>query len=247
MRADLEDAADGALQWVWSGPGAADERCTAAVQEALELGPSAAFLSHDRPESFLARAVAVRALRGGPLRCNLRVGELTHPQQSMIEASTRVRVAASYLVFGLLLCVLNMAWWGLLQHREARVQRSLTELARELAGNPSVPRGQEVLVARRSLERQRPLNAAFLAAFQPSLTVRLADVLETAHAEHIALETLSLRGDFISMHGTSDSWSGGQKLEALLSSSGFSVDLERRDAGADERVHFSITGVPAHE
>ncbi|MBN1268707.1 MAG: hypothetical protein JXB04_03900 [Kiritimatiellae bacterium] len=251
LRAELDASAEHPVQWVWTGPGAAEAACVDALREALALGPAAKFLAHREPAPFLARALAERALadgarpqRGGPaLLCNFRAGDLVHPQQRRMETAGRVRVAAAYLALGLLLCALSLAWRVILHYRDAAAQTALTSLAQELTGGGRVERGQEVLLARRAVEDRRPLDAAFVEAFQPSLTVLLAGLLDVARDGGVVLDTLSLRRDAVSATGSGEDWPGGRGLAQFLEESGFEVEFKPQDAAADERVHFTLKGV----
>ncbi len=56
----------------------------------------------------------------------------------------------------------------------------------------------------------------------------------------MAIEYLSLKKDAVSIRGAAVEWSQGELLAALLRDRGFTADIQRQDAGADERVHFTI-------
>ena len=43
--------------------------------------------------------------------------------------------------------------------------------------------------------------------------------------------------------GFGDRWDSGTFLEKELQQNGYQTDLQRRDAGADEMVHFVLKGV----
>ncbi|MCZ7593080.1 MAG: hypothetical protein M5U15_13520 [Kiritimatiellae bacterium] len=51
-----------------------------------------------------------------------------------------------------------------------------------------------------------------------------------------------IRPQSLLLNGTAADWNDGEKLAAALSGDSWRVVIERSDAGADERVHFKITG-----
>ncbi len=52
---------------------------------------------------------------------------------------------------------------------------------------------------------------------------------------------LSLSRDRVHVTGTARSWNGGDELLTVLKRSGYPAKLDRKDAGADGIVPFSIT------
>ncbi|MDD4871699.1 MAG: hypothetical protein PHR77_14165, partial [Kiritimatiellae bacterium] len=71
---------DADVRWMWTGPGVGDAALFGKLQESLRSEWPGTSIVHDKPETFLARAVATRALLAGPLRCNLRSGTFLHPR-----------------------------------------------------------------------------------------------------------------------------------------------------------------------
>lgn len=243
IRAYLSDPVPRSVQWVWSGVGATDGRCTSALEGSLDFGVSTSFLSHKDPAFFCARALAVCGLSGRSRDCNFRAGDLVHPDARDREQSRRVRTALAYASLGLCLCVLNGIWLGVLQYRERRAQQQLTALAQSMDPLVTVQYGQEIRAAERALEQQQTLHEPFVNVFQPSLTKVINDVLTTARTGGMQLNTLTVRRDYVSLHGVSDHWADCDALVTALSRHGYLVDTpERQDAGADEKVHFTIKG-----
>jgi hypothetical protein len=192
------------------------------------------------PSRFLARAVAESALESEPLSCNFRIGPLAHPEEIRHRSRRKSRIAAVFLAAGLWLCGLNAGWRVLLARQREAVQEKLTFLAQQMSQMSRAPKGQEVLVAERAIREQAPLAAPFLEAFEPSLTTVIAEIVGLAHKHNMAIEYLSLKKDAVSVRGTAAEWSQGELLAGLLRGHGFIVDIQRQDAGADERVHFTI-------
>ena len=103
-----------------------------------------------------------------------------------------------------------------------------------------MPRGQEVLVAERAGREQAPLTAPFLEAFEPSLMNLVGGIVDLARKQNMTLEFLSLKKDDAIIRGAAAEWSQGELLAGLLRNLGFTTEIQRQDAGADERVHFTL-------
>ncbi len=242
LRAQLPDAAEQTLQWVWAGPGAARPEPLQPLQEAMAEIGSFRFLRHEKPSSFLARAMAERALRPGPLRCNFRTGGLAHPQESKRQDRGRTRTAVSFLAAGLVLCAMNLAWRVALAQKKNQVQAAVMEMARSLSPSSRIEKGQEVVIVQRALEQRARQTAPALRAFEPSLMGLVADLLKEARQGGIDIEALSLRADSATIQGAAGDWNRCDALVARLQKAGMTTSVERQDAGADERVHFAVKG-----
>jgi hypothetical protein len=227
------------LQWAWTGPGAEQPEAVDLLRAALPASAPTIF-THDRASSFLARALASRALQAGALRCNLRMGALEHPHAADVRRQHHTRVLAGTLVAGVLLCAVNGAWRFTVNQRQDALQASITALARELTQGARVPRGQEVVTVRRMLKERAPQTAPFTESFTPSPRQLLRSVLASAAARHLVLESASLRKDSILLNGHGADWNSCEMLASLLRDEHWRVDLDRRDAGADEQVHFTL-------
>lgn len=238
--AQWPQAGEPAVQWVWTGPGAARTDLLDAVRAALADAGHVLFLSHREPDTFLARALATRAAADEPLACNFRTGEFAHPLATRRRDAAVARTALLLLAAGLLLGAMNGTWRGFLARRTARVQADVNETAQRLAKMSRIPRGQEVLVARRAIEERAGLTVPFLRAFDPSLANLVGDLLEAAREQAVMLDTLSIRADSATVGGAAEDWNRCETLAALLRDRGYSASVERQDAGTDERVHFTI-------
>ena len=74
------------------------------------------------------------------------------------------------------------------------------------------------------------------------VSIRLADLLRMTDEHGFRLESLQVQRDYTSAAGSSPDWDLCERLSTYLQGQGFEVQLKRQDAGADERVHFSIQG-----
>jgi len=232
------------VQWIWTGPGAEDERGLRALER--ELGEARlAFFCLPDPSYFLCRALSTRSLRETPLAVNFREGPFIHPRVQRRLTTQRRATAWTAIAAGLLLGLLSAGWVYLLDARDRALQAELTATAQKLARLSSIPRGQEVLIVRRAMENRTGVNAVFADAFRSSLTVLLTDILRVAGRYGLTLHQLSLRPNMVSARGTSEDWNSCRQLEQFLSAAGFDVTMDLPDAGADELVHFSLEGVRA--
>jgi hypothetical protein len=231
------------LQWLWAGPLAAQP----AVVEKWEADLSArrpgltAKVARD-PETFLARALAARALTVGPCRCNLRSGPFTHPLIARRQARVPYRLAIGLLAAGLLSIAVNLAWMAASQRLLARAKATLHDLAAETAGSPRlVQLNQEVVGARRAVEAQAALVEPLAAAIERPLPAVLGKVLAAGQAEALAFETLVLTRRSLVVHGYAPQWANAERAVARLRAPGAEPRAERKDAPAGEsRVGFVI-------
>ena len=236
------------VRWFWTGPDAQDAGKVSGLYGQLSREWPGQSSVHSEPATFLARALAERALAAGPLRCNLRSGPLTHP--ALIERSRTqlTRAAALFLVAGLVLCGSNGAVRFMAREREARVDALIGALAVELAGDTGPAKGDALIrivgdKARKKIEGMRP----FLNVFDPSLAATLASVADAAKRNSLHLDMLSMSRDKVQVAGAARSWNGGDELMSFLKRAGYPAKLDRKDGGADGIVPFSIASGGADE
>jgi hypothetical protein len=173
---------------------------------------------------------------------------LTHPA---ILARARRRwasAAALFLAAGLILCGCSVAAQLAARQREAAVDRAFIALADDLAGFPVNAKGTAAIQkvgdkVHKKMESLKP----FLNVFDPSLTATLAAVVDTAKRNSLRLDRVSLGRDTVQIAGIARSWTGGDGLLAELRRWGYPAKLDRKDAGADGRVPFSMTSGGDHE
>jgi hypothetical protein len=239
LRAQVPEQGAQSVQWIWAGP-SVSQTFTRALDEGLRPLGEISFLTAHDPARFLARAVAESVLDGESLSCNFRLGPLAHPEELRHRSRQKSRIAAAVLAAGLLVCGMNAGWRVLLSRQKEAVQEKLTSLAQQMSQAARIPRGQELLVAERAGQEQAPLAAPFLQAFEPSMTTVIAGIIGLAHTHSMAIENLSLKRDSVSIRGAAAEWTQGELLAGYLRERGFTADIQRQDAGADERVHFAI-------
>jgi hypothetical protein len=181
------------VRWIWCGSGAANGGAVESLQTALALPAAVAVTTPDDPARFLARALAVRALQSGALRCNLRAGEREHPAVIRRMTKRRLMVATMILAAGLLLIGAAFVAQRVAGRRLAVLQRAVRERASAVVGYPVVARGEDAeQVVARAVERQMTALRPFRAMFAPSLLETLIDAVRGVGAAGCAIQTLTL-------------------------------------------------------
>lgn len=158
--AALPEGEGGPVDVWWSGSEAAIE----SLRAALAVLPGLRHETHREPGSFLARALALRAVEG-------RSADLLPPDRlpPAVLRRARARSRALHLAVAavaLLALGLNAAIRWRFRAEDARLQAQITEAAAALADAPLVP-GQEVLMAERAIAEDAPAWDAVRAARTP--------------------------------------------------------------------------------
>jgi hypothetical protein len=243
LKSALPDAGSAPL-WLWTGPGVRDEAATLNLHERLSAGRGAPAKIARDPATFLARALATRALTAGPGRCNLRSRRFLHPIPRRYQDRQPYRLAAWGLAAGLFLCAVNLTWQVAARHRTADANKTLRALAAQVmgTGHPLPPRGQEVLLAQRFVADQTRALDAFLAARKDPLPGLLQTLLGVAREEGLTLETLTLKRDALVIHGLTPKWAQAEKAAGRLASPTWSALAERKETPpGEERAAFIIS------
>jgi len=211
---------------------------------ALGLAEQCEYAELDNAASLLACALARRAVGRSTGGLNLRRDEMCHPAIVAAERRRERRQALLALAAGILLCAGNIIFARTLLARKADVQERLQTRAQEVASMATLPpKGMEVKTAREELAKQSAAARRLENLFTPS-EGSLALKLAAFAARHgIQLDRVDLRGGDALVAGTAADWDSCRLLNDFMLDAGYLVDLDRQDAGADERVHFSIKGV----
>jgi len=229
-------------QWIGSGPGAARPGETASQYAALMARWPGTMKLVNEPETFLARALAARALARDSIPCNLRTGRFLHPVLAEGNERQPYRWAIACLAAGVLLCLVNLAWQVAVSHRLSQAQQTLRSLAVGIMGSPrGLPVGQEVLTAKRALEAKTRDMEPFLTASERPLQRLLNAILSSAREEGVSIETMTLGLKNGVIHGITPKLAQGEKLAHRLNGGDWASMIERKESSpGDERVAFVI-------
>ena len=235
---DLQENAP--LEWAWCGPGAGNDEAPARLAAELASIRRANVFTHRDPSTFLARAVAARAVRGDSSNCSLlsKGGEpekLVRLKRGHARRAPLVLAASAILLLGV-----NVAWNIWLARQRDSLQAVIQSRAAQLADTEQLPLGQEVLVAGRILKERAPAYAPFRAALEPPLLKLLDAMLKEASAQGVTFESLQLGERAIIALGSAADWKQAESFSAALSTQGWLPELQRRAAGEESRTCFSL-------
>jgi len=231
------------IEMAFTGPRAKDPDLSRRFSEQVaDIGNHSSF-THDDPERFLARALAERLLSPGPLRCNLRTGQLSHRAIIQRTKSRSLKAILSCLAAGLILIIGNFAARQLARQSELSFRKELISAYTEITGKEPVnfETGALLKNARNQLEKNAVLYEPFITAFKPSLAETITDIAKTAEKKEIGIESLILSHDTVSLSGASSGWKDCEPLVNLLKNLGYAVVANRNESLADEKTVFMIS------
>lgn len=236
-------------QWLLAGPEAIHSPSPDAPLSLLAQRWQGAIKVIREPDAFLARTLAARALTPGRLRCNLRIGAFLHPTLTLRQTRLPYQWAAGTLLAGLLICAVNASWAFYVAHQATELQTTFHTLATEITGSPlGIPKGQELLAARRAIETQTKAMETFLAATDAPLPQVMKTILQTFQAEGLAVENLIMSRKNMVIHGLAPKWAQAESATRLLNAKGWRATLERKDTPTgDDRIAFVISLGRSHE
>jgi hypothetical protein len=228
-------------RFFWTGPGAVLNEVESLYASLAVRWPGSSKIVRE-PETFLARALAGRALTPFLTSCNLRSGRHLHPELARRQERQPTLWGRACLAAGLLLCLVNGVWLAATQHRITETQAALKALAVEVTGTPrGLPAGQEVLAARRAMEQKTQTLEPFLVAVDTPLRDTLKTILSLATGEGLTLETLTLSRKNGVIHGLAQKFEQGETLAQGLNGAGWTTSLERKvQPQGEERLAFVI-------
>jgi hypothetical protein len=225
------------VEWLWAGDVATVSELRAAVEQRW-FGRS---VSVDAPESFLARALATRALLAGPTRGNLRSGALAHAGARARTHGAESRAAATLLAAGLLLCVAPFGLKQVAAARRSAVDAQFGTRLNKLLGYAEKARGANaLLIVERELAdravRQQPLSDAMKASLLAELQGSIAGIGDKAQIGYLALRSGELK-----LEGTIPGRGHESSLRNALSELGYEVDIALGESG--DAIAFDLTAV----
>lgn len=241
-RAQQEQAPGAVCHVVWCGPVAERAAVRDAIAAQIFPGGVPKSIVHKEPAEFLPRALAVGLLTRAEAEGDLRQGALAHPLGVRLAQGRRRGLGVALAAAAAALAVVSFSGLALLEHAKELWQERLVAEARLAAGTDRLPRGQELLAAQRALDGEAAGWASFARYREPGADAVLARVLGDARTLGLHFHALTAQGAALRLHGTANDWNDGERFASALGTAGWRVELERRDAGADERVHFTLQG-----
>lgn len=210
---------------ILSGPGAGSERFASDLQS--ELGVTSARVV-DAPMTFLARALALRALHGDALDCNLRKDGLLHPMARRATEGALRRTVMLAVTASLSLMVVSAASIFFAAARADKIQSEIQRLAAE-AGGAGAPRGQEVLVVRRVLEQRRADLEPLQNLVSPTASRRVGDLLALCRTNGATVAQLAVTARTLRMEIAPTHSGGAEIITRALSENGWKPRSQKID------------------
>ncbi len=231
------------VHWIWTGPDAGDQERVTDIHAMLANDWPGHSDFHDDPGTFLVRAIAVRALLPGPMRCNLRMGQLAHPAILQKGRTREVKAAVVCLLAGLILCGVNVLAQNLVKNRQDDMNRALGAMADGLAGYHVAEKGDDALKTLNGLlENRMKLCQPFLDSVENQSVIGIiTGMVKAGDANGLRYETLSAGWREVIVVGTAPDAASCEKLISYIKQEGFSAELEKKDSLPDTRIPFTLT------
>lgn len=230
LRAVLQPS-DLSLSWFWTGSSLSNFQDIESVQSALEAELGAIrWQIHEDPDTFLARALARRALKPDVWPCSLMTGDLVPPIETELTAQRVRRASRLCFTAASLLLLLNGFASYQMARQDAISQETLTAAAQEATGASYVPPKFELQTVRTFAERRRTDRAPIERAFQPPLTDTVRSLAAAAEKDSIRMEQLDLSSEKAVISGWTDHTVTGASVREAMEERGY-VSL---DAGSVE-------------
>jgi len=229
--------------WYWCGPGAVNEELITSLQNQCVTHNVVTYRTHKEPEHFAGKAANTLLLSRSPLFSNFRDGPFSHTLTKRMNERVHTTARLLTTLLGILLILVNVAWLILLHRSDIRIDAELHQRVKQLTHGGSAPKAQEVLTVNRILDAQRPAWREFARMLEQRPARQLANLVKECSDRHIHISQLSITPNDMLIRGDADHWNAGGELEIIMQQTGYKTSLTRKDAGADERVHFQLKGV----
>jgi hypothetical protein len=230
-------APDTAPEFIVSGPLApvsADQ-----LQQNLEVEP-ARWRSTPQPETWLAQALAESLINPDEWSVNLRSGSLAHPNAARREQKNQRAAFNALTAAALILIAASVVSVNLVMRRHAGLQSEIQQTAMALTGSAYLPRGQEIFLAEKHIKTSASTFTTFQKFLEPTAYPLFSEILTRSKARGVQLDTLSVQAESILARGAGTDWADAEHITQPLTQRGWDVEIERNDAGKDERVHFTV-------
>lgn len=226
-----------APEYIVSGPLAATG--SELLQKNLEV-EAARWKMADHHETLLARSLADSLLNPDSWSANLRTETFAHPNSARREQQRQRKCCWAISATAVLLIAAGISSVMLAAHRHTALQTAIQQTALALTGSPYMPRGQELFLAEQHVKISAEQFVVFQKFLEPTAYPLFAEMLALSRERNVQLNTLSVRTDSVIARGASADWNDADTISQPLMKHGWKVEVERNDAGNDERVHFTV-------
>jgi len=233
----LRNVGESTAEFVVAGPGA--EADTAILRDALDVHADK-WKPVESPSIFLAHALADGLRWPENWTANLRHGNLVHPNLVRNQERRNNRVCLLTAAASLFLIVSSWNAVHVAARHHDRLQADIRTRAMTLTGNPAIPRGQEVFIAGRFVEDAAGNYLTFQQWLEPSAYPGFARLLREAKVRNVAIESATVRSGSVLVRGVGADWDDPELMVGHLAQAGWNVNIERSDAGSDERIPFVV-------
>lgn len=229
----------------WGGPGTGNRDLLDRLRQVPTPGLTLRHETLDQPESWLARALARRALSDTGM--NFKTGERTHPAVARVLARRQRRRYTAVAVTATAVLLLNSieSFWR--QRSDVEVQRLLQAEASAFVGG-FVPPGQERLLVARAVERRDEQARPFRVALDPSgLEGELDRVVRLVATADLDVSRLTLSPLALSLEGTASGIAAVEQLADQLGRRGWVVQSDTPGITPEGRPRFILKGARQHD
>ena len=225
-----------------TGPIANDTRFSSLSTELSDFKSVEVKVMKD-PEKFLAKSLAVRGVLKGEYKCNFREGDFVHPIVVKKNERKFYTGVISMLISGLVMLGLAFAGQLFMSKQLRSINEKIGKMLDEIAGYHVEAKGEHgVKVAKEAFLQRREKMKFLLIPFEKNNIDLLSEVISNADEAGITIDTLNIETNKIEILGSASLWDSPQLILTQIGRWGYNARIERKDAGADERIPFKITG-----
>jgi hypothetical protein len=229
------------IEWFRGGTGFDYNQKGTDLKEHIEKNwPGSTTIFND-PETFLARALATRALLPGPMRTNLRTDSLAHTGADAHTNRAQKRSSAIIMFAGILLCCAPIIWEYHIAAQRKAFEKKFAACITEMLGYPAKAKGATaLLIAERELENRTQKHNPLTQGFRPSLLTDMQLIVSAINKYDIKTEQLKLTATGFRIKGSATSKTDVKKLTSRFRSLGYNAEITTDDDKNPEKYIFIL-------